>query len=248
MPGVFSLNRIRGNGVTFKTDSYELWGGDENPDYRIDASAVTDYRYVTINSVGGAVAVTAKLANGAYWSTFYSETRAYLAPEGTQVFAVKLDDTGEITLTKVSERIVDATHGVVLKQTTDSSEPTTTIVMVASTKPSGFDYANNNSLVGTTTSITNPGNAYVLGYNEDTGVGFYKLAANGTIGAGKAYLTYSGTLSREFFGFNEDATAISEKVIVKSGKTAPVYDLQGRRVAKPTNGLYIVDGKKVSIK
>jgi hypothetical protein len=30
-------------------------------------------------------------------------------------------------------------------------------------------------------------------------------------------------------------------------KSGEVYDLQGRKVANPTKGLYIVDGKKVII-
>lgn len=167
------------NGVFFKTTNYVLTG---NVGYDKEVSISAD----------DAVPVTAKLANGAYWSTFYSETMAYLAPERTQVFAVKLDGT-EITLTEVPDRIVDNSHGVVLRQTTDSSEPTTTIVLVANLKSSEFNYASNNSLTGTTTSITNPGNAYVLNYKAATGVGFFKFKSDGTIDANRAYLTYGGS-------------------------------------------------------
>ena len=104
-----------------------------------------------------------------------------------------------------------------------------------------------NSLTGTTTSITNPGNAYVLNYKAATGVGFYKLKASGTIGANKAFLTYPAS-AREFFLFDE-TTSISEELRVKSEEfaSAVVFDLQGRRVQNPTKGLYIVNGKKVFI-
>lgn len=223
------------NAVVFGTLNYGISG------------SIADDNYVTF-SADDAVLVTAKLANGAYWSTFYSETMAYKAPEGTQVFAVKLDGT-EITLTEVEDRIVDNSQGVVLKQTTDSSEPTTTIVMVANASASGFDYASNNSLTGTMTSITNPGNAYVLNYKAATGVGFYKLSATGTIAANRAYLTYdgSGSLAREYFGFTE-TTGIADVRSKMSDVRGDYFDLQGRRVAQPTTGLYIVNGKKVIIK
>ena len=38
------------------------------------------------------------------------------------------------------------------------------------------------------------------------------------------------------------------KVTVDSDNTAQIYDLQGRKVANPTKGLYITNGKKFSVK
>ena len=91
-------------------------------------------------------------------------------------------------------------------------------------------------------------NWYVLN-NGDNGLGFYKLSKNGTIEANKAYLTYSGGVgAREFIGFDDDATRIEMPMVESSDADAVVYDLQGRRVAQPTKGLYIVNGKKVIIK
>ena len=203
---------------------------------------------------------TANLANGAYWATFYSDAGNYQAPEGTQVFAVKLTGTA-IEMTEITDRIVKSGEGVVLKQATESSTATTTITLTKTDSGNNTSYAN--SLTGTMTDITNPGNAYVLG-NGSNGVGFYRLASDGTIGANKAYLTYSGSEAREFFGFDE-ATGI--KSIDHSPLTIDhsVYDLQGRRVANGQSsmvrsalplgsskngqslkkGLYIVNGKKV---
>ena len=226
------------NDVTFGTTNYTKTGDIEND------------KDVIIHA-DNAIPVTAKKANGAYWSTFYSETCAYKAPEGTQVFSVKLDDTtGEITLTEVTDRIASNSWGVVLKQTTSSSAPTTTIVMVPNVDNSSFNYyLNNNSLVGTTTTITNPGNAYVLSYKAATGVGFYKLKSNGTIAANRAYLTYSGSgssTSPEFFEFSDEVTRIREMVNGQSSMVNDYYDLQGRKVANPQRGgIYIRNGKKV---
>lgn len=184
--------------------------------------------------------VTANLANGAYWATFYSNAGNYQAPVGTQVFAVTLTGTA-IEMTEIEDRIVKSGEGVVLKNTTTGS---ITMTLDTETTPAG-DFTGN-SLKGTMTSITNPGNAYVL--NGKNGVGFYKLSDGGTIGANKAYLTYSGggaAATRGYFLFDE-ATGI-EMPTVEDNADAVVYDLQGRRVVNPTKGLYIVNGKKVFI-
>ena len=99
--------------------------------------------------------------------------------------------------------------------------------------------------------------ADVTSVNADN-TGFFKVASTGvTIGAGKAYLQLPTTLASKIgtgspapcinLIFEDDVTGISERVEgVANGQT--VYDLQGRRVAQPQKGLYIVNGKKVLIK
>ena len=192
---------------------------------------------VTVTQAGATYTVTANQANGAYWATFYSNAGNYQAPDGTQVFAVTLTGTS-IEMTEISDRIAKSGQGVVLKKSTTGNF---TMTLDTETTPTG-DFSGND-LTGTMTSITNPGNAYVL--NGKNGAGFYKLSDGGTIGANKAYLTYSGSLAREFFLFDE-ATGI-EMPTVEDNADAVVYDLQGRRVVNPTKGLYIVNGKKVFI-
>ena len=210
-------------------------------------SAADVWKDFTIQAIP-AYTVTANLADGAYWATFYNNAGNYQAPDGTQVFAVNLNtSTAEITMTEISDRIVKSGEGVVLKQETTSSDAATTITMtLTATAPAGDFSAN--SLLGTMTSITNPsyGSVYVL--NGTNGAGFYKLSETGTIDANKAYLTYSGggAKAREFFGFDE-ATGIEIPTVEDVNADAVVYDLQGRRVQNPTKGLYIVNGKKVFI-
>ena len=120
--------------------------------------------------------------------------------------------------------------------------------MIALSKNSLLVNFSNNSLQGTMTEINTSGtnNYYVLGGKN--GAGFYKLSnTSGTIGANKAYLTYSGGAgAREFFLFDE-ATGIEMPTVEDVNADAVVYDLQGRRVMNPTKGLYIVNGKKVFI-
>ena len=180
-------------------------------------------------------------ASSEFWATFYSNGMNYQAPSGTQVFKVNLTGTA-IEMTEITDRIVKKGQGVVLKNTTGSN-----ITMTPTISASSDDWTDN-SLTGTMTNITNPGNAYVLNYKAATGAGFYKLRSTGTIGANKAYLTYSGGAAPSFFGFDGNTTGIDATLVNSEKVNSVVYDLQGRRVAQPTKGLYIVNGKKVVIK
>ena len=174
-----------------------------------------------------------------YWTTFYNEAGHFQASEGTQVFKAGLSDA-TLTLSPISDRIVNAGKAVILKS--NSGNFFMTASNSGTTQENGYE---GNDLHGTSTTITNPGanNYYVLNYTDDYGVGFYKLKDSGTIGAHKAYLvSTSGALAREFFSFDE-ATGI--KAIEQSRwSNDRYYDLQGRPVAQPTKGLYIKDGKK----
>ncbi len=58
----------------------------------------------------------------------------------------------------------------------------------------------------------------------------------------------SSSAMRVVFRDSDDVTAI-ENAALNAGKENLVYDLQGRRVVKPTTrGIYIVNGKKVFVK
>ena len=80
-------------------------------------------------------------------------------------------------------------------------------------------------------------------------IGFYKVATGGSwVNVGTAYLQVPGTnLSRSFFMFDEDVTAV-EAVKQEQKLNAEFFNLAGQRVAQPTKGLYIVNGKKVIMK
>jgi len=87
-------------------------------------------------------------------------------------------------------------------------------------------------------------NIYVLA-NKNSVVGFYKLGAGVTVPAGKAYLQVEAA-GRDFIGFGTETTGIKNVESVKG--EGEVYNLKGQRVAAPTKGLYVVDGKKVVLK
>ena len=69
-----------------------------------------------------------------------------------------------------------------------------------------------------------------------------------TVPAGKAYLQFNEEISaRELtFDFDSETTAISELTNTNlTNYTNDYFNLAGQRVANPTKGLYIVNGKKV---
>ncbi len=91
-------------------------------------------------------------------------------------------------------------------------------------------------------------------YGEKEGVkGFYKSSGSGTVAAGKAYLQLPSSAVADIKGVGfefDDETAISS---VKADAVAPegVYDIKGRKIPagqKLTRGIYVINGKKVSIK
>ena len=101
-----------------------------------------------------------------------------------------------------------------------------------------------------TVTNDNYGTIFVLN-TGDNGVGFYLLNNGKTLSEGKCYLKIpkNGTDDgAKFVGFHiGDATGISS-VVNPTAERNVVYNLAGQRVAAPTKGLYIVNGKKVFIK
>ena len=98
---------------------------------------------------------------------------------------------------------------------------------------------------------------YIFAKDKSDNIGFFKLEANHTLAAHKAYLETSNDITPSGasgsarlvlrFEDEDDPTAIGE---VKSA-AQPVqadnvyYNLNGQRVEKPTKGIYILNGKKV---
>jgi hypothetical protein len=103
-----------------------------------------------------------------------------------------------------------------------------------------------NKLVGTMA----PSNVAADTYYGLSGNTFKKVGA-GNVPAGKALLPASAITAgaRELkFVFEDETTAIRG---IENGQLRmenSFFDLQGRKIAKPTKGLYIKNGKKVVIK
>ena len=88
---------------------------------------------------------------------------------------------------------------------------------------------------------------FYLGINA--GKAQFKRLTSGSIGAGKAYLALDkSTTARELDVVFDETTALTLVNSEKRTVNSDIYNLAGQRVAQPTKGLYIVNGKKVVIK
>ena len=85
--------------------------------------------------------------------------------------------------------------------------------------------------------------------NNSAPLRFYKANDN-TVPVNKAYLQISSATvgAREFVWFEDDMTGIEKVSVDTKAFNGAVYNLAGQRVAQPTKGLYIVNGKKVVLK
>lgn len=89
--------------------------------------------------------------------------------------------------------------------------------------------------------------------NKDGVIGFCVVESEFTLTPGTAFLqTATANLeaadAKDFLEINLGAEVTGINTVKTANQNGVVYDLQGRRVANPTHGIYIVNGKKVVIK
>lgn len=107
-----------------------------------------------------------------------------------------------------------------------------------------------NLLVGVTAETVKTANTVFVLMKGSKGIGFYKNTNDFTLRANSAYLpaeAVEGSTARAFIALDDETTGIADVKAVKEDAEG-MFDLQGRKIAKPTKGLYIVNGKKVVVK
>lgn len=197
-----------------------------------------EFDYVIIKRTGDATVSTTITAAG--YATFSSTYAVDFSESGLAAYTAKINDGNQtITLTKIADGIVPANTGVVLKGA--AGEYTGTITTTDATL--------DNDLIANNAEITSDGNIYVLN-NGTNGIGFYPLAEDKTLAAGKAYLQLaSGAKGYSFVWNDGETTGIEENYEFGTmNSDAATFDLSGRKVVNPTKGLYIKNGKKLIVK
>ena len=190
-------------------------------------------------------ASVSKTVTAAGWATYcspYALDFSSAIDNLDDAFIVTGGADGVLTKSSVNGGTVPANTGLLLKGT----EGTVTIPVVATSTTD----VSANKLVGKTAAFELAAEGgYVLLIENDV-LGFYKNANAFTIGANTAYLPAGfATDAARFYSFADDETAGINAVNVKNDlQNGAVYNLRGQRVAQPTKGLYIVNGKKVVIK
>lgn len=182
------------------------------------------------------------------WSTLYLPFAVQL-PDGLKAYTGQADaDAGTVALTEIADGLVPAGNGVVLQGSADT-------YTLAIQPDGGNAPLADNDLTGTNTvqPLTDGNQLYVLGRNNGE-VGFYlPNEAQTTLTANKAYIDGSAAAALaagyRFILGGDETTGIGS-ALTPDGPTAdePCYDLQGRRVDQPKEGIYIKGGKKVYIR
>lgn len=201
-----------------------------------------DNIYLYVKDGDNPITTTASVKLNAYGYATFASTSAldFLDAEKADYSAwqiTKISDTA-IKFSQITS-MVKAGTGILLKGTPDAT------INLNLLPAGGNNISSTNKLEGVTEAKTiNANEYYALSGNQ-----FVKVKA-GNVPAGKALLPASAIPSsaRQLtIVFDDETTGISA---IESGQWIMdnVYDLQGRRVMKPTKGLYIVNGKKVVIK
>lgn len=196
--------------------------------YKSGQQPVQLYKFVP-DAADASVNVTA-----AGYATYCSDKDLNFAGTGLTAYKATVANN-EVSFEEVKH--VPAGQGVLLK----GAEGTYNVPVAA--------YAaalTGNAFIGVNAQTTvNETGIFVL-MNGTKGVGFYKTTTVFTVGAHTAYLPADVAAGRSFIGFDGETTGINN-VNVNENENR-VFDLQGRRVAQPTKGMYIVNGRKVIVK
>ena len=227
-------------GAIIPTASYiRIWTtkGAQTPRRHLD--------YIKLQKTADLPASVSKTISTAGWSTYcspyildFSSTIANL----DAAYIVTGGAAGVLTKTPVTGAVPAGT-GLLLMGTASAE----VAIPVAAT--AGFDVTDN-KLVGVTASETLTANSgYVL--MTSPSLAFYKNNKDFTLSANSAYLPtdFDGSSAPVFLLFSgSETTGINAVQGSQSKANGEYYNLNGQRVAQPTKGLYIVNGKKVVVK
>ena len=211
--------------------------------FALDPSATTT---ITIAGAGDSVypvsvvfnPTASVTINACGYATLASDYPLDLAnlPAGLTAYKVSAVNSTSATIDEANTAVKAGT-GLILKGTADASYTIPTVTTASASALTG------NMLVGCLADTDVAANA---AYGLSKTDGKFHLLNKGKVPAGKAYLPATGSAPSLSLDFG-DATGID---VIEHGtlNIEHYYDLQGRRVAQPTKGLYIVNGKKVVIK
>ena len=191
---------------------------------------------------------------GNYYATF-SAPFAFTVPSSVTVSEIGINNEGKLDIQKYAENaVIPANTGVMISSTTSGDK--TFISAKGGTSVKG----SNNRLRPACWEVTAAGMSaaasgclyYRLTMHNGSEIGFWWGAADGAafdLAANKAYLAVPTPNSvREGLWIDDDATGVRQIENAELRMENSFFNLAGQRVANPTKGLYIVNGKKVIIK
>ena len=192
---------------------------------------------------------------GMYYGT-YSSVKPVIVPADLIVSEIYVDEeSGELLVEDYDEGdVVPANTGVMVASDEPGSH-TLTLAGEDGTSVLGTDNVLRATGAGITASAMSAADEnckfYRLTMHQGTTIGFYWGAADGAafdVAANKAYMAVPKSVDVK--GFNLFGDDLTDGILPMTLPTREetLYDLTGRRVEKPRRGIYIVNGKKVTIK
>lgn len=162
-------------------------------------------------------------------------------PEGVRAYKAHVDYTTNQLVCGEVKNILPGGEGAILI----SEEPQEIVLAPATADVAPLE---NNDLQGT--NVTEARNkdvtTFVLNGSKEGGIGFYPYTGD-NIAKYKAYVVVNKAQAAQGLRFSFGTATDIENTLTE-GEAKEYYDLSGRRVAQPTKGLYIVNGKKMYIK
>lgn len=239
---------------TYITKSYDLTGADNKNNVKV--------RIIAGNGVQGSwciddVTVTGKVmarsvkVTDAGYATYYNDCAVEI-PAGLTAYWGKLSNDGtKLEMTEITDGIIPAETAVLVKGAANTYALTATAEV-------GGSYAEN-ALRGVVaeTSVSSlslgSGTVYVLAKAKSTGNAAFCQFTGTTLGDHRAFLFVADSTAPMIdfdFGGTTGINEVNESVASQSEfkVNGEYYNLAGQRVAQPTKGLYIVNGRKVVIK
>lgn len=172
------------------------------------------------------------------WRTFRTGSNVKITDPNVKAYVAKYVAEGNyIKLTEVTEIpawapvLIEAPQGNYMVQSPKTIE--------------GFPGDKNDLQANGGSALPGDGTLYGLAKKNDV-VGFYKIATTSEVPAWAIYMKIESSTAPAYLGFDGEATGIE---VVKTTKNdGEFFNLAGQRVANPTKGLYIVNGKKYIVK
>ena len=205
---------------------------------RITATVTADWMYAPTTAtydIDVAEGYATLHVTAAGYATYCGdEALDFSAVDGLTAYTASIDADGWLSFDEAAE--VPAREGVLI----EGSEGDYEVPVID--EAAEVD----NAFIGVTepTVVSTPG-IYVLLRGAE-GVGFYRTTTAFTVGAHTAYLPALPAETRPFIAIGGSTGGIG--AVRSEDSRRAVYNLHGQRVSQTRRGLYIVDGRKVSVR
>lgn len=240
VPNGYVITKIVTTGANFDAAdpaglSNGTWTGASN-EVALSVTNTRNIKTITVTYTTATQAITPAYAKTTYVTPYKMD---FTGVDGLKAYVATDADADGVTMTEVTAAVPENTP-LLLKGTAGTTYNVP--VAASATAP-----ATNKLRAGDGTTVFDGSTYDYLLYSDGK---FYQIGS-GTIATNKAYLHLesdpAGARALDIIFDGAEASSISDAV--KSvEKNEGYFDLQGRRVAQPTKGLYIVNGKKVIVK